>query len=453
MGSCFVASLPASNLQLAPSPYASTEDVRCDVVREQRYPYKDADYAVVGEDGLVAAVGSIYVEHHCAGAIPRLGEVVLRLADDDWETRRAAVQALPHVLQKGDDYAIVTVTTCCSDADARVRRAAIRVLPQVVGKGDERAIRALLDCCKDADRHVRHEAVVALPQVAKKGNERAILAVSACCNDPDEDVREAAQQVLPQVVERSGVLHEFQDSKLLRPTSCDECNASLKGWLAQGQQCKACQRLVCLVCAVRGHRCVQKAVASNLSFCLDTPLCGQTDIEPASGPISQADTPQVERTPRAFAGADICDDEFIGSVIGRLEHADAEVRQATLKALSDVVEKGDERVINAVTALLEHADSEVRECAVQALPRVAEKGDRYAFEAVAALFDHHDWWVREAAVRALPLVTEKGDERAIAALKACLADNERNVKLATLHSLSQHHRHARSCVIPPPYPE
>ena len=105
----------------------------------------------------------------------------------------------------------------------------------------------------------------------------------------------------------------------------------------------------------------------------------------------------------------------------------AALKAKSLGASVLVAEKGDAAAIAAVTARLEHRNADVREAAASALVQIAP-GDAAAIAAVSARLEHADWAVRLSAVSALGAVAPPGDAAAIAAVSARLEDVQAEVR-------------------------
>jgi len=159
------------------------------------------------------------------------------------------------------------------------------------------------------------------------------------------------------------------------------------------------------------------------------------------------------------------------AALARLSHGEAEVREAALICIEQLVEKGDEPVIAMVSARLESREpgickamivalhqisdvgnpnvisklascldgspAEVRAVAVAAIGDIARKGDASAFSSVASQLENEDPAVRKVSVTSIEKIAARGDEKAAGLCVARLRDEEPGVRAAALLALGR----------------
>merc|ERR1712232_512551 len=94
------------------------------------------------------------------------------------------------------------------------------------------------------------------------------------------------------------------------------------------------------------------------------------------------------------------DVQAIDDVSARLEDMHGRVRLEAARALG-AVGRGDDRAITAVVKRLQHAEAQIRDAAVEAMEKVADKGDVRAIAAMRPPLAHADQGVVEAVQAAL----------------------------------------------------
>jgi hypothetical protein len=142
-------------------------------------------------------------------------QLILAMADlAEEETavtvRRAAVQALARIADRGDSDALAPVLRLLRRSDGHCRgdhftphlspalsRHAARAVGRIAGRGDAGALRALCArLAEDPDGAVREAAARSLGSVAKAGDRLAVAALTLGLEDRDEPVRRAALRSL-----------------------------------------------------------------------------------------------------------------------------------------------------------------------------------------------------------------------------------------------------------------
>jgi hypothetical protein len=124
--------------------------------------------------------------------------------------RRAAVQALARIADRGDSDALAPVLRLLRRSDGHCRgdhftphlspalsRHAARAVGRIAGRGDADALRALCArLAEDPDGAVREAAARSLGSVAQAGDRLAVAALALGLEDRDEPVRRAALRSL-----------------------------------------------------------------------------------------------------------------------------------------------------------------------------------------------------------------------------------------------------------------
>lgn len=132
--------------------------------------------------------------------------------------------------------------------------------------------------------------------------------------------------------------------------------------------------------------------------------------------------------------ANVCDQMAL-----RLGDSSAAVRLAAVRAIKQVVEKGNERVVEALIACLHdsHQYAGVRLAAIQSVAVVAEKGDRAALTAVLEALGDEDEDVRRTALKAAVDLCECGDMDVVLAVCAMLRDVDADVRCTAVDALAE----------------
>lgn len=113
------------------------------------------------------------------------------------------------------------------------------------------------------------------------------------------------------------------------------------------------------------------------------------------------------------------------------------VRRASVKALA-VAPKGDEHTITVLSDYVKHCGVEqVRMAALEALSNLVEKGDQRAMTIFIGRLQEKSFRMRKAAVEALVKVAERGSHQAITVFSASLEDTHPNVRAAAQVALTQ----------------
>jgi HEAT repeat protein len=89
------------------------------------------------------------------------------------DVRKAAVQALPKLSERGITIDISRVSGCLDDTQSEVRIAAIKAIAKIAIKGDKDALKAVSGCFSDEECQVRLAAMCAIAEIAEKGNANA----------------------------------------------------------------------------------------------------------------------------------------------------------------------------------------------------------------------------------------------------------------------------------------
>jgi len=143
----------------------------------------------------------------------------------------------------------------------------------------------------------------------------------------------------------------------------------------------------------------------------------------------------------------------VGAVLdsyGAYSNWQYDMSYGSLRALSEVADRNDERLIKVVAARLEHPHKEGRGAAVAALRKIASKGNEIAISEACSRLTHSRAGIRQAALQALSVLAKRGDECAIAAVRARLGDRSKDVQntaaiaLRTLQEDSAESSHMRA---------
>lgn len=152
--------------------------------------------------------------HACPFAIQVLSEVagpededVTRvfvdfLANDEWQVRAAAKQALLGYACIGHRRTITSLTSLMLNGVSGVRLVAVQVLQHVAPQGDVDAVAALMQSFFDCDGEVRCAAVRALAEIATPGDQAVTMALTAIPADNDRRVLMEVASALQQVAAR-----------------------------------------------------------------------------------------------------------------------------------------------------------------------------------------------------------------------------------------------------------
>jgi len=95
---------------------------------------------------------------------PDIVTEIYRLMDSHaFPVRHAALQALPHVVSKGDGKAIDKIVARVDDKDVEIREEAIRALGKVANADDHRALNCIIRGLRDESIYVRQAALEVMP--------------------------------------------------------------------------------------------------------------------------------------------------------------------------------------------------------------------------------------------------------------------------------------------------
>lgn len=147
--------------------------------------------AEVGDRNVITEVCSCLEQHVTsaeitAAAIETLGTLALQ-GDRDCITlsltqllchrsklvRKAGVQSLTKLAERGVAIKISAVSGCLVDTQPEVRIATLKAIAKIAVKGDQNALRAVSGCVADAESSVRLAALCAMAEIAEKGDENA----------------------------------------------------------------------------------------------------------------------------------------------------------------------------------------------------------------------------------------------------------------------------------------
>mmetsp|Transcript_16782 Transcript_16782/g.29944 ORF Transcript_16782/g.29944 Transcript_16782/m.29944 type:complete len:463 (-) Transcript_16782:2-1390(-) len=125
-----------------------------------------------------------------------MAEIRPRLDDQQAFVRKAAVQCLARVAEKGDHFAVPLVISRLEDPDVATRCAALHSVSRMVEKGDHAATLAVGARLTDFSAEVRCAAVEALSHIAERGDSKTCALLKECLKDKDLVVRDLASEAL-----------------------------------------------------------------------------------------------------------------------------------------------------------------------------------------------------------------------------------------------------------------
>jgi len=275
------------------------------------------------------------------------------------EVRRAAVEGLAKIAEKGDEiWKTAVFRARLSDSSADVKLAALGLLASWVEPGDKCTVEAVCTCVGDGDAKVRTSALELLEKLVEAGDEIAVADVSVHLKHARADVRLTALVALAHVVEK-----------------------------------------------VEKEKGNGRVVIDTISSCLGD----------ADGRVRRL---AVELLGEMSAKGET---SATAEVMRHLQHERADVRLAAVKAFAQAAEgkeKGDARTVEALSGCLGDEDESVRRMAVLALAQVAEEGHRGTIAAVCAHLEDEDVLVRRAVVSVLPHLAGANHEHAARLVQA-----------------------------------
>eukprot|EP00811_Abedinium_folium_P032309 NODE_5365_length_1778_cov_7.777105.p1 GENE.NODE_5365_length_1778_cov_7.777105~~NODE_5365_length_1778_cov_7.777105.p1 ORF type:complete len:512 (-),score=79.85 NODE_5365_length_1778_cov_7.777105:99-1634(-) len=310
----------------------------------------------------------------------------------------AALTALASIAVRGDPIGLTAAASYLSHTDRRVRRAAAQALGAVAKFGDEFAIDQLVKRFEDSK--VAEATMDALACITRKGDEHALDAVRACFTDASGRVRRTAARVLPLVAQRGDIRSIAAITTLFDDKSYEVRHFALRAYAALGEGSEDPQAFATLASCL-----------SHWSWYVREPAVA------AAGKVA----------PKGHQHA----------LAPLLHDGDSEVRQAAIRAIARLAERGNARTVDTMVACLEDDDDFVRRAAFSVLPRVAERGDSRAIEAAVTRLEHKAWIWRGAAVRALERLVQHGDTAVVTALLPRLKDEDRNVRHVAVKALGK----------------
>jgi len=151
------------------------------------------------------------------------------------------------------------------------------------------------------------------------------------------------------------------------------------------------------------------------------------------------DSDQRVRVAAAEAIGQIChrDERAIATVFKYWQDADANAKQAILRALGLICLQGDERIVRACTMSITDVDWRVRGAATEALGRAGQRGDEYIKTAVEGCLSDNDADVRLAAVKAVGELSLQDSQPALSQVGMRLQDSNWRVRQAAVETMSR----------------
>lgn len=305
--------------------------------------------------------------------LPLIDVLTRHFRHRDENLRQKAVQALVH-LYRGSPQAIAKVKTYLGHRGRRTRFAAVCCLGQLATRGDQDTIAALSMRIEDPDVDVRRAAVQALLSVANQGDSHVIVDL---LERTHADVRMAAVGALRQRLET--VNGDAITASCARPDDTDaEFRLASVQALSQLDSDDADSDVVAALKSrpedadVEVRRAAVQAFLPKLANDeqVDNPVIAdlvehtQADFRmAAAGTLGQRKTGVTQ--------------EVITALCARLGDTDAEIRLATVQALTQLDhEDVHSDVVAALYARLEDTHADVRIAAVVALVRFGKDDER-----------------------------------------------------------------------------
>eukprot|EP00933_Yihiella_yeosuensis_P057410 TRINITY_DN5721_c0_g1_i1.p1 TRINITY_DN5721_c0_g1~~TRINITY_DN5721_c0_g1_i1.p1 ORF type:complete len:517 (+),score=76.08 TRINITY_DN5721_c0_g1_i1:77-1627(+) len=326
-----------------------------------------------------------------------------RLKSGNAHTRSLALRSLAKLSSTRNNDVLDAVIAQLEDPDVGVRHSAVQLIAEIADKGESRAVSALCELLRKAlvmlgfnHLSTMRECLFAIGKLAQPGDTTAMKIVSEALQDQEASIRKAAVNTLSLIVEgRRGdedVLSFIKELQMKDAgtegggLSYREHNARLAGVL------EAYGKL-----AARGDR----DVIDLLQAC--------------------------------------CSDQVSRS---------SWIRLASLTALQEIAEQGDDSTVKVLCRCLNDELEEVKRLAVMCLAKVALPGDADLVEMLSSHLQlQKDGRVREAISCALGTIANPDDERTALLLCNCLADTEHYVRDATVESLSKMSVAAKPAVV------
>jgi len=307
-----------------------------------------------------------------------------------------AMNTLYRISPKSDHFAMDAVSARMEHGNEHVRKTASKTLGRIVLKGDIYAVDLAVDRLQHKDSKVRDSAVDSLLEVAGKGNSNVVSAVAALLTHDDPVIRQTATDTLAKIADKGD----------------DNAIASVSCWLQHP------------------NPSVVESSMEALS------VMGKPDARLLTEQLTSADAKQRRAAVCQFGDFE-GDHDAMAYLAGKLEHPDAAVRKAVVKALSIVTreDKGDPEAIASVVGHLEHGAQHLRRDAVHALAAIAEKGDKDVVAAIVKRLEHGHVGVRSSAIDALRRLVDKDDPGAMEVILQRLGHTDERVRLSAAKAL------------------
>jgi len=391
-------------------------------------------------------------------------------------TRRAALQALATVIEKGGTAAVVAadlVVSRLEDEEADVREDAVATLQRLrPGTDSERSFKATSVAMALLGHHswqVRKVAVNAVASLALPGEDGPISAIAELAGDSAWHVRKAVAQALGhlgQLPESAGCSEhavssaaklvddwqvEVQEAavdsleriagkghmKAIRATVSLLDRQTVNDWKSSMEYAVAALLRVADKTDPEAIRQVASRLESDDSFVRKAASEALIRLGlPDRGDIVEAiskfiDHPQVHvRYSAAIAlGGNGRQDVATVAALGQLlEDQDAQVRQAATSSFRRVAKPAKEATVNAIMERLTHGTPDTREAALEALSGVADPGDPMVIKVLATQLEDIHSFVRQSASEALLKLTDEGDPLALYEVSKRLGNNNAEVR-------------------------
>jgi HEAT repeat protein len=354
------------------------------------------------------------------------------LDDTDDVLRLAGIEHLPRFADADDPLLLAELSTRLRHSSERMRLAVIQVLSRIASPGQERILQLLLSKISDREPAVCIAAMHVVGDLAERGDEAVIRSVvNRMQQGNDMAVMAAAEDALQRI------------AKGHAPTVELFCNQTMDG---DEESCLQALRVLSQIADIGDARVIQ------------------TGLDLLKRPVSE-----------------VGDAKILGSSCQVPLRTTSRAKSVAIGTLSNIAEKGDQRVLKKVSASLYDADPQVIEAAIRLLGNTAkchdkhivklmisvwsdrytaryqgphyrlqtlrlisldmleklgEGGDEGICEFLLTLFGSKVLEVRMKAVSSVGVVAKRGDCRAIRALDE-LQQKEVNgqVKLAATNSL------------------
>eukprot|EP00746_Dinoflagellata_sp_MGD_P088761 gnl/MRDRNA2_/MRDRNA2_35088_c0_seq1.p1 gnl/MRDRNA2_/MRDRNA2_35088_c0~~gnl/MRDRNA2_/MRDRNA2_35088_c0_seq1.p1 ORF type:complete len:660 (+),score=158.69 gnl/MRDRNA2_/MRDRNA2_35088_c0_seq1:44-2023(+) len=333
-----------------------------------------------------------------------IGYVDSRLIDEAASVRVKAIETLAGLVEKGDHKATNSILFRIRDEDAEVRAAAVKALAQISKFGSHAVIDALTQLVEDPSTLVRVEIARTLGVVSERGDQTAVDAAVFLAQDKDPGVRVASMEALASVLESSD---RWGVQAIVAGTDDPDRSVRRAAVLAMKDAAEKGQDPPIIAIAARledGDSSVRAAALESLVALID------------------------ENTR----------DRAIAEALSRCKCSGGHIREAAVRILGLVAERGDQKVAEAAASLLADQDDRVCAAAIEACGRVLEskaKGNHSTVVTILKEINHPKAFVRRAAVDAIAEITEPRDTKGRDALLQGCIDASPVVRKAAIVAL------------------